>query len=77
MKEEITYREAFEELQQIVADMEEGDIGVDDLSEKVKRASVLIKICKKKLYHTEEDVQGILKELEDRDSDKDGVEDKM
>lgn len=65
----ITYTEAFEELQQIVTDMEEGEISVDELSEKVKRAATLIRICKEKLYHTETDVRQILDELEDDKSD--------
>lgn len=59
------YTEAFEELQQIVADIEDGEISVDELSIKVKRASELIKICKEKLTSTEEDVNQILKELEE------------
>ncbi|MDG1347748.1 MAG: exodeoxyribonuclease VII small subunit [Crocinitomicaceae bacterium] len=63
-KEELSYDKAFEELQQIVRDMEEGEIGVDELSVKVKRASELIKICKTKLSSTEEDVSKILKGLE-------------
>ncbi len=63
-KEDISYDKAFEELQQIVRDMEEGEIGVDELSVKVKRASELIKICKTKLSSTEEDVSKILKGLE-------------
>jgi exodeoxyribonuclease VII small subunit len=50
------YTTAFEELQQIVAEIEEGQISVDELSEKVKRAALLIKICKSKLASTEEDV---------------------
>jgi exodeoxyribonuclease VII small subunit len=58
------YTEAFEELQRIVAEMEEGNISVDELSIKVKRASELIRICKQKLQATEEDVLQILKELE-------------
>lgn len=58
------YTEAFEELQQIVRDMEDGEITVDELSLKVKRATELIKICKQKLNSTEEDVNQILKELE-------------
>jgi exodeoxyribonuclease VII small subunit len=65
MKSEINYTEAFEELQQIVGDIEEGEISVDELSIKVKRASELIKICKNKLTSTEEDVNQILKELEE------------
>jgi exodeoxyribonuclease VII small subunit len=63
-QKETTYTAAFEELQMIVRDIESGDIGVDELSEKVKRASVLIAICKEKLFKTEDDVNQILKELE-------------
>jgi exodeoxyribonuclease VII small subunit len=58
------YTEAFEELQQIVTEIEQGEISVDELSEKVKRAALLIKICKAKLSTTEEDVNVILKELD-------------
>lgn len=65
MSEEIKYSEAFDELQEIVTDIEDGEISVDELSLKVKRASELIKICKTKLTSTEEDVNQILKELEE------------
>ena len=58
------YTEAFEELQNIVTEIEQGEISVDELSEKVKRAALLIKICKAKLSTTEEDVNLILKELD-------------
>lgn len=64
MNEEPKYTEAFAELQQIVEDIEQGEISVDELSEKVKRAALLIKICKTKLTTTEEDVNKILKEIE-------------
>lgn len=64
MENKMTYTAAFDELQQIVTDMEDGEITVDDLSIKVKRAAELIKICKQKLTSTEEDVNAILKELE-------------
>ena len=64
MSESLTYTAAFEELQVIVAEIEKGEISVDELSEKVKRAAMLIKICKSKLYETEGDVNKILKELE-------------
>ncbi|MBL0046751.1 MAG: exodeoxyribonuclease VII small subunit [Bacteroidetes bacterium] len=67
MSEKINYSEAFQELQRIVSEMEEGEISVDELSEKVKRAALLIKICKSKLSSTEEDVNKILKELESGD----------
>jgi exodeoxyribonuclease VII small subunit len=63
MSKEPNYAEAFEELQTIVAEIENGEISVDELSEKVKRATILIKICKAKLTTTEEDVAKILKDL--------------
>ena len=65
MSNKINYEEAFNELQEIVEEIEKGEISVDTLSEKVKRAALLIKICKTKLSSTEEDVNKILKELED------------
>jgi exodeoxyribonuclease VII small subunit len=64
MENELNYTAAFEELQEIVRDMEDGEITVDELALKVKRAAELIKICKNKLTSTEEDVNLILKELE-------------
>lgn len=63
MSEPIKYTAAFEELQIIVQEIEEGEITVDELALKVKRAAELIKICKNKLTTTEEDVNEILKEL--------------
>ncbi len=63
MSDKLTYQSAFEELQQIVSDLEEGEVNVDELSEKVKRATLLITICKSKLSETEEDVNKILEEL--------------
>ena len=64
MNDNPKYTGAFEELQNIVSEIEEGEISVDDLSTKVKRAALLIKICKTKLATTEEDVNNILKELD-------------
>ncbi len=64
MTKEPNYTEAYDELQNIVSEIERGEISVDELSERVKRAAFLIKICKKKLTSTEEEVSQILKELE-------------
>lgn len=69
MNDEISYTEAFHELQAIVSEMEEGEISVDELSAKVKRATRLIKICKDKLSTTEEDVKAILKELDEKEGE--------
>lgn len=65
MSNKMTYTDAYEELQQIVNDIEDGEITVDVLSEKVKRASELIKVCKEMLTSTEKDVKKILDDLSD------------
>jgi exodeoxyribonuclease VII small subunit len=64
MSDQPNYTQAFEELQKIVAEIENGKISVDELSEKVKRATELIVICKAKLTTTEENVNKILKDIE-------------
>jgi exodeoxyribonuclease VII small subunit len=64
MNEQPNYTAAFDELQVIVSEIENGEISVDELSEKVKRASYLIRICKAKLTSTEGDIEKILKDLE-------------
>lgn len=63
-KEKLNYSDAMSELEQLVHDMEYGDISVDELSEKVKRSAFLIKFCKSRLKSTEEDVESILKDME-------------
>ena len=57
-----TYTEAYEELQSIVEGIENAEIGIDDLEAEIRKASELLKICKDKLYNTE---QNVLKSLED------------
>jgi exodeoxyribonuclease VII small subunit len=64
MEKKMNYTDAFEELKAIVSEIEQGEISVDELSLKVKRATELIQFCKLKLTTTEEDVNAILKELE-------------
>jgi exodeoxyribonuclease VII small subunit len=68
MEKNKTYEEAFEELQNIVKEIESGTISVDLLSEKVKRAGILIRFCKEKLFRTEQEVNEVLKEIEKKDS---------
>ncbi len=63
--EKPTYSEAIEELEKIVTEIENEDIPVDELSSKVKRAAELIHICKTVLYKTEEEVNAVLKDLQE------------
>lgn len=54
------YKQSLTELQQIVSDLENETIGVDELSEKVKRAAELIQFCQQKLRGTEDTVKQTL-----------------
>lgn len=58
------YKDAIEEIESIVEEIENETIDVDILTEKVKRAAYLIKFCKEKLQKTDDDVKKILKEFE-------------
>ena len=63
--EEITYKEAMTEIEAIVAELEENKLDVDQLGEKVKRVAQLIGFCKSKLRATEEEVEQVLKSMEE------------
>lgn len=63
-EKEITYKEAIEQLRRIVAEIDNSELDVDVLSERVKEATRLIKLCKEKLYKTDEEVKKVLEELE-------------
>jgi exodeoxyribonuclease VII small subunit len=65
IKKAISYNEAMAEVEEILENIENEELDVDDLAEKVKRVSVLLKICKDKLLKTNEQVEQILKEMED------------
>lgn len=59
-----SYQEAVGKLRQIVNEIENGDLDVDLLSEKVREATLLIKLCKEKLYKVDEEVKKVLEELD-------------
>ena len=64
MKKTESYNESIAKLRAIVSDIETGELDVDILSEKVKEASRLIKVCKDKLFKADEEVKKILEELQ-------------
>ena len=49
---QVKYEDAVRELEQIVHQMENNEFDIDQLSEKLKRAQMLIKLCKDKLTQT-------------------------
>ena len=59
-KETLKYEEAMTRLENIVADMENGNLDIDSLWEKVKTAQKLIKMCRDKLTRTDEEIRKIL-----------------
>ena len=63
-KKEESYKEAIEKLRRIVAEIDRDELDGDLLSEKVKEASRLIKLCKEKLYKVDEEVRNVLEELD-------------
>ena len=61
----ITYQKAVEEIEDILSKIENEELDVDELSDQVKRVSTLIKICKEKLFKTQEEVERILDEIDE------------
>jgi len=61
--EKMTYTEAKNELEQIVAAIESGEPDIDALTDKVKRASVLIAYCREKLTKTDKELRKILEDI--------------
>lgn len=64
METTYNYLDAYNELQQIVSEIELGEVNVDDLTLKIQRATQLIGICKTKLTDSEEQVEELLKQLQ-------------
>lgn len=52
-----SYEKAYNELQSIVAKMQNEEIGLDELGKEVKRAADLIKMCKEKLRNIEKEIE--------------------
>lgn len=62
MPKEIKYDEAIRQLEDIVAKMESNELDVDSLSQQLKTAQKLIKICKDKLSRADSDIKKILQD---------------
>lgn len=61
--EELTYERASSELEQILEELKMDEVSVDELADKVERASKLIVFCKEKLLTTEKKVDSIIESL--------------
>jgi exodeoxyribonuclease VII small subunit len=61
MKEDISYEAAVKQLENIVAQLENDELGIDKMTEQIKTAQKLLKLCKDKLTKAENEVDEILK----------------
>ena len=61
-KKEIKYEEAVALLEEIVDKMENDELDNDQLSDQLKRAKELVKLCKDKLTKTDEEIKKLLSE---------------
>ena len=66
MNSDLSYESAFDELQQIAADLENESVPVDILADKIKRASFLVEFCQKKLRSAETEVSKILRKWDEK-----------
>ncbi|MCK9254552.1 MAG: exodeoxyribonuclease VII small subunit [Bacteroidales bacterium] len=66
-EKEFSYAKALSELEEILAEIETDELDLDILSEKVKRASFLIKECKSRLRKTTDEINSILSDWEKED----------
>ncbi|MCQ2094911.1 MAG: exodeoxyribonuclease VII small subunit [Bacteroidaceae bacterium] len=56
----MTYEESMARIEQIVRQIESGEMNIDDLAKNLKEAQELIKSCKDKLTKVEEDIKQIM-----------------
>lgn len=64
MAKKLTYSEAVAELEKILAELDgNSEINMDLISGKVKRAAVLLDVCKKQLHEIDSDLEAMLENL--------------
>lgn len=64
VKSKQTYNEAVAELEKILGELESNtEINMELISEKVKRAAILIEACKKQLHEIDEELEKMLENL--------------
>ena len=60
VRKDLKYEEAMATLEQIVARMENNELDLDIMSEELKKAKQLIKLCKDKLTKTDQEIRKLL-----------------
>lgn len=60
MQEKLTYEQAMRKLEKMAQEMEQGEIGIDDMAERLREAQKLMKYCHEKLYEAEKNCKSLL-----------------
>lgn len=63
MSDELKYREAIEQLDEIISEIENEGIDVDELALRVKDAVDLIRVCKSKIDKAEVEVKQVVEDF--------------
>jgi exodeoxyribonuclease VII small subunit len=69
MTDELSYRKALTELEEILAAIEEEQVDVDDLALKVRRSADLIRLCRSRIEAATIAVEEIVEEMEPGEAD--------
>ena len=68
-EDELSYASAVEELDEILAELEDDSLDVDILGDRVKRASELITFCRNRITSAKTQVEQIVADLEQADDE--------
>lgn len=60
----LTYVRAVEELEAILADLEDDNLDVDHLAERVSRAAALVRLCRERITGARVEVERIVADLD-------------
>ncbi len=64
MADEMSYRDALDELESILLAIEEEQVDVDDLAVKVRRSAELIRLCRERIEAATVAVEAIVEEMD-------------
>ena len=57
---ELTYEQAMRTLEEMAQQMEQDEIGIDEMAERLREAQTLMKYCHDKLYEAEKNCKSLL-----------------
>ncbi|MBN2663326.1 MAG: exodeoxyribonuclease VII small subunit [Bacteroidales bacterium] len=64
MSKKMTYKQAIKEIEEIINEIESGELDIDNITEKLNNAKKLFDFCKLKLETTKTSIENLLEEQE-------------